>query len=294
MSEFSKNEYLKKSKVFCMMPWVHMHMWPNGDTFPCCLAESRMPVGNSHDNTIQELWNCKNMKNLRNNMLEGRQSQECRRCYEQEESGLETLRTSSNKEFAHHWWKVEETDNEGGAGMTNMAYLDIRFSNMCNLRCRTCGPTFSTSWYEDHVKLYGDPGIPKLLKAGKDMDAFFKELEPMLLDVEKVYWAGGEAIITEEHYRVLDFWIRHGMKEVRMNYTTNFSNMYFKKKPIFDYWNEFDNVIVAASLDGNYERGEYLRKNIKWDVIVQNRKDMIEHCPDVEFWLTPKIGRAHV
>ena len=290
MSEFSKNEYLKKSKVFCMMPWVHMHMWPNGDTFPCCLAESRMPVGNSHDNTIQELWNCKNMKNLRNNMLEGRQSQECRRCYEQEESGLETLRTSSNKEFAHHWWKVEETDNEGGAGMTNMAYLDIRFSNMCNLRCRTCGPTFSTSWYEDHVKLYGDPGIPKLLKAGKDMDAFFKELEPMLLDVEKVYWAGGEAIITEEHYRVLDFWIRHGMKEVRMNYTTNFSNMYFKKKPIFDYWNEFDHVIVAASLDGNHERGEYLRKNMKWDVIVQNRKDMMEHCPDVEFWLTPTVS----
>ena len=106
-----KERYLN-SKVFCMLPWVHMHLWPNGDTYPCCLAESRMPVGNSHKNSLQELWNNKNMKNLRNNMLQGRESLECRRCYEQEDSGLETLRTSSNKEFAHHWWKVEETEEE--------------------------------------------------------------------------------------------------------------------------------------------------------------------------------------
>ena len=27
------------SKVFCMAPWIHMHVWPNGRAFPCCLAE---------------------------------------------------------------------------------------------------------------------------------------------------------------------------------------------------------------------------------------------------------------
>ena len=39
-------------------------MWPNGDTYPCCLADSRMPIGSSHDNTIQELWNSDKMKAL--------------------------------------------------------------------------------------------------------------------------------------------------------------------------------------------------------------------------------------
>ena len=180
-----KERYLN-SKVFCMLPWVHMHLWPNGDTYPCCLAESRMPVGNSHKNSLQELWNNKNMRNLRNNMLQGRESLECRRCYEQEDSGLETLRTSSNKEFAHHWWKVEETEEDGSAGMVNMAYLDIRFSNLCNLRCRTCGPNFSTSWYDDHVKLYGDPGIPKLMKAGKDMSVAVKRLNHLMTEYKKV------------------------------------------------------------------------------------------------------------
>lgn len=285
----TKDDYLNNS-TFCMLPWTHMHMWPNGDTYPCCLGDSRMPVGSVHKNSMQEIWNDKPMRKLRTNMLTGVKSPECRRCYEQEEHGVQTLRMSSNKEFAHHWDKVEETEEDGSAGQVNMAYLDIRFSNFCNLRCRSCGPNFSTSWYQDHVKLYGDPGIPQLLKVNDDADKFFKDLEPMLLEVEKVYFAGGEAIITEEHYRVLDFWIKHNMKDIKLEYTTNFTKMRFKQKSIFEYWNSFDKVNVAASLDASWERGEYLRKNLTWSDIVQNRRDMIKESPHVEFWITPTVS----
>ncbi len=285
----TKNDYLK-NKTFCMLPWTHMHMWPNGDTYPCCLGDSRMPVGSAHKNSMQEIWNDEPMRKLRRNMLAGEKSPECRRCYEQEEHGVQTLRMSSNKEFAHHWDKVEETEEDGSAGQVNMAYLDIRFSNFCNLRCRSCGPNFSTSWYQDHVKLYGDPGIPQLLKVNDDEDKFFKDLEPMLLEVEKVYFAGGEAIITEEHYRVLDFWIKHNMRDIKLEYTTNFTKMRFKQKSIFEYWNSFDKVNVAASLDASWERGEYLRKNLVWSDIVQNRRDMIKESPHVEFWITPTVS----
>ena len=140
------------------------------------------------------------------------------------------------------------------------------------------------------MKLYGDPGIPQLLKVADDMDKFFKDLEPMLLDVESVYFAGGEPIITEEHYRVLEYWLRHNMTDVRLSYTTNFTQMKFKKTPIFEYWNKFDTVDVAASLDANHLRGEYLRKNLDWGTIVQNRKDMIKYSPDVNFWITPTVS----
>jgi|TARA_R110002167_G_scaffold7916_7_gene37061 radical SAM protein with 4Fe4S-binding SPASM domain len=289
MSDGERDGFLNND-TFCMLPWTHMHIWPSGDTYPCCLGDSRMPVGSTQKNTMQEIWNNNKMKTLRNNMLEGKKSPECRRCYEQEEHGIVTLRKSSNMNLKHHWWKVEETQPDGSAGMVNMAYLDIRFSNLCNLRCRSCGPNFSTSWYDDHVKLYGDPGIPQLLKVADDMDKFFKDLEPMLLDVESVYFAGGEPIITEEHYRVLEYWLRHNMTDVRLSYTTNFTQMKFKKTPIFEYWNKFDTVDVAASLDANHLRGEYLRKNLDWGTIVQNRKDMIKYSPDVNFWITPTVS----
>ena len=39
---------LIKSDVFCMIPWIHLHAFPDGRAYPCCLGESDHPVGNLH------------------------------------------------------------------------------------------------------------------------------------------------------------------------------------------------------------------------------------------------------
>ena len=43
---------LKQSKHFCMMPWTHMHLWPAGTTYPCCMSDPDHPVGNTQDQTL--------------------------------------------------------------------------------------------------------------------------------------------------------------------------------------------------------------------------------------------------
>lgn len=277
-----------------MMPWVHMHMWPAGYTYPCCMSDPALPVGNTQEQSLQDIWNGDQMRNLRLNMLQDKKSPECRRCYELEENGMWTLRKSSNENFKHHKDKVEQTSDDGSAGDVNMAYMDIRFSNLCNLKCRSCGPQFSSSWFEDHKITHGDPGHPKILKVREDMVSFMDELEPLLATVERVYWAGGEPLITDEHYKILDKWIAMGKRDVKMDYTTNFTQMRYKRKTAFEYWNAFDNVRVAASLDANHARGEYLRKNMDWNVVVQNRRDMIEQCPHVYFEITPTVSVYNV
>jgi len=277
-----------------MLPWVHMHLWPAGTTYPCCMSDPDLPIGDTQTQSLQEIWNGEQLRTIRQNMLANKPSPECRRCYELEENNMWTLRNSSNANFKHHYDKVIATDKDGYAGEVNMAYMDIRFSNLCNLKCRSCGPQFSSSWFEDHKATNGDPGHPKILKVRDDMLNFMDELEPLLTSVERVYWAGGEPLITEEHYRILDYWIAQGMHGVKMDYTTNFTHMRFKKKTIFDYWNAFKNVRVAASLDANHARGEYLRKNMDWTQVVQNRRDMIEQCPQVYFELTPTVSVYNV
>jgi radical SAM protein with 4Fe4S-binding SPASM domain len=285
---------LKSSKHFCMMPWVHMHLWPAGHTYPCCMSDPQLPVGNTQSQSLQEIWNGPEMRQLRVNMLSDKPSPECRRCYELEESGMSTLRTGSLTNYDHHWDKVLATDDNGDAGTVNMAYLDIRFSNLCNLKCRSCGPQFSSSWFEDHKQMYGSLDHPKILKVRDDMLNFMDELDPLLASVERVYWAGGEPLITEEHYRILDKWIAMGKRDVKMDYTTNFTQMGYKRKTAFEYWNAFDTVRVAASLDANHARAEYLRKNMTWTQVVQNRRDMIEQCPQVYFELTPTVSAYNV
>jgi radical SAM protein with 4Fe4S-binding SPASM domain len=284
---------MDKEKTFCMMPWIHMHMWPAGTTYPCCMSDPDLPIGNTQTQSLQEIWNGPELRKMRLNMLSGEKSPECRRCYELEDNGMWTLRKSSNENFKHHKERVYETKDDGSAGDVNMSYMDIRFSNLCNLKCRSCGPQFSSSWFEDHKLTHGDPGHPKILKVRDDMLDFMDELEPLLNSVERVYWAGGEPLITEEHYRILDHWIANGISPA-MDYTTNFTQMRYKRKTAFEYWNAFDRVRVAASLDANHERGEYLRKNMDWNVVVQNRRDMIEQCPHVYFEITPTVSIFNV
>ncbi len=285
---------IKENKHFCMMPWLHMHLWPAGFTYPCCMSDPDYPIGNTQTQSLQDIWNGEQMRKIRLNMLSGEPSQECRRCYELEENGMSTLRTGSIGNYAHHWDKVEATSDDGSAGDVNMAYMDIRFSNLCNLKCRSCGPQFSSSWFEDHKAIYGKLDHPKILQVRDEMRSFLDELDPMLESVERVYWAGGEPLITKEHYNILDKWIAMGKRDVSMDYTTNFTQMYYKKKTAFDYWNKFENVRVAASLDANHARGEYLRKNMVWSEVVQNRRTMIEQCPHVYFELTPTVSVYNV
>ena len=288
------SEQLKNSKHFCMMPWTHMHLWPAGTTYPCCMSDPEFPIGNTQEQSLQEIWNGEELRNIRMNMLQDKPSKECRRCYELEENGMSTLRTGSIGNYAHHWDKVEATSDDGSAGDVNMAYMDIRFSNLCNLKCRSCGPQFSSSWFEDHKAIYGKLNHPKILQVRDEMKSFMDELDPLLESVERVYWAGGEPLITKEHYNILDKWIAMDKRNVSMDYTTNFTQMYYKKKTAFDYWNKFENVRVAASLDANHARGEYLRKNMVWSEVVQNRRTMIEQCPHVYFELTPTVSVYNV
>jgi len=288
------NDNLKNNKVFCMLPWTHMHLWPAGTTYPCCMSDPDLPIGDTQTQSLQEIWNGEKMKKIRRNMLDGQKSPECRRCYELEENGMWTLRKSSNENFKHHFDKVEQTDIDGNAGDVNISYMDIRFSNLCNLKCRSCGPQFSSSWFEDHKAIHGDPGHSKILKVRDDMKNFMDELDPLLESVERVYWAGGEPLITEEHYRVLDKWISMGKRNIKMDYTTNFTQMFYKNKTAFEYWNSFDNVRVAASLDANHSRAEYLRKNMNWEQVVENRKNMLSQCPHVYFEITPTVSVFNV
>ena len=251
-----KDNLLKRNKAFCILPWIHMHAWPDGRAMPCCIADSDQPFGNVKENSIKEVWNSDKYKELRLAMLNGEKLDCCRRCYELEDSTyIWTLRKNHNQWFGDkHFDLVEKTNADGSIDEMRMAYMDIRFSNICNMKCRTCGPELSSLHAQEHGELYGKHEVANILKnngsnivnVAKHKD-FWNELQQYLPDVEEVYWAGGEPLITDEHYKILDHWIDIGKTDVRLRYTTNFSNLRFKQKSIIDYWKEFPDKIGRAS-----------------------------------------------
>jgi len=278
---------LKDSKTFCIYPWIHLHAYPTGEAYPCCHAEMGVgQVGNCRNNTLEEIWTDKPMSDLRKDMLSETANAACGRCYEQEASGFFSGRMSANKHHGHHVKKLESNPFE-------MTYWDIRFSNLCNLKCRSCGHIFSSQWYQDQAKLAG--GDWKLHNsvlnyAGRTETDMWTQLEPHLDYVEQIYFAGGEPLLMEEHYRILDELVRRKRFDVRLIYNTNFTHTDLKGNSVFEYWRQFDSVAVGASLDASGARGEYIRKGTDWAVVEQNRRDMMRICPQVDFYISPTLS----
>jgi MoaA/NifB/PqqE/SkfB family radical SAM enzyme len=278
---------LKDSKTFCIYPWIHLHTYPTGEAYPCCHAEMKPGVvGNCRTNTLAEIWHGAPMQKLRADMLNETPNAACVRCYEQEESGFFSGRRSANKHHGHHIKKLEDNPFE-------MTYWDIRFSNLCNLKCRSCGHIFSSQWYQDQAKLAGGDWKERntvLNYAGRTETDMWEQLEPHLDYVEQIYFAGGEPLLMEEHYNILEELVKRGRFDVRLIYNTNFTHTDLKGRSVFEYWKQFKSVAVGASLDAMGPRAEYIRKGTKWANVESNREKMLEVCPEVDFYISPTLS----
>jgi MoaA/NifB/PqqE/SkfB family radical SAM enzyme len=277
---------LKDSKTFCIYPWIHLHTYPTGEAYPCCHAEMAYPVGNARFKPLEEIYRDAPMRELRKDMLNERPNPACGRCYEQEESGFFSGRRSANKHHGHHVKRIDDDKFQ-------MSYWDIRFSNLCNLSCRSCGHIFSSSWYQDQAKLIGGDWKDRnrvLNYAGRTETDMWEQLIPHLDYVEQIYFAGGEPLMMAEHYNILDELERRGRFDVRLIYNTNFTQVKLKDRTVFDYWKKFDSVAVGASLDAMGPRAEYIRKGTTWDQVERNRRQMMETCPGVDFYISPTLS----
>jgi radical SAM protein with 4Fe4S-binding SPASM domain len=278
---------LKDSKTFCIYPWIHLHAYPTGEAYPCCHAEMGVgQVGNCREQSLDQIWQGDAMQQLRNDMLNERENSACTRCYEQEAAGFFSGRRSANKHHGHHVKRIEKNPFE-------LTYWDIRFSNLCNLSCRSCGHIFSSSWYQDQVKLAGAEWAKKhrvLNFAGRTETDIWEQLLPHIDTVEQIYFAGGEPLMMEEHYLILEELERRGRFDVRLIYNTNFTHVRLKNRYVFDYWRQFKSVSVGASLDAMGPRAEYIRHGTAWDTVERNREHMLRECPNVDFYISPTLS----
>jgi organic radical activating enzyme len=285
---------LMESESFCMLPWIHLHGWPDGRSYPCCLANAKWPVGNLKEQTLKQVWNDAPMRMMRKNMLEDKPCKECNDCYEQEAAGFSSMRNNSNKNFGHHIHEVDATHEDGSHPEMKFRYWDVRFSNICQLRCRSCGSIFSSRWYDDDVKLFGKELRPRVQYAGRTDEDIWEQMQPHIPFIEQIYFAGGEPLIMEEHNRILRMLIETNNTNVRIIYNTNLNELKFKKENVIDLWRHFPNVCVAASLDDMGARAEVIRSGTDWAQVEQNIRDIKRECPHIDFMISPTLSVMNV
>ena len=254
-----------------MAPWTHMSVWQNGDAYPCCIYHWDMPVGNINEAGFKGVWNSKEMRELRTRMLANIPSQGCEKCIKYDEQGIISYRHKFNTEYNHHFDLIGTTQDDGTVEQMNLAYFDVRFSNLCNMKCRSCGPHFSSKWAEDYV---GKPEIVEI-----NHPEMWEEIEEILPNIEEVYFTGGESLFMPQHYRLLDMLIERGLKP-RLTYNSNATRLSLKGKHIKDYWQHFDRIFYCVSLDQVGPKAEYTRNGQTWDTVFSNLcwiRDNFEH-----------------
>lgn len=266
----NKDYLLNESKTFCMFPWVHLNATPKGDVYPCCSNDYTTPVGNTKDNTLKEIFNSPKMKELRLDMLNERKNKICDFCYKHEEAGPHSFRNYSKEHFAKYFDEVVPTTQEDGTvDEFKMRYFDIRFSNICNFKCRTCGSEFSSQWGAEMQKNF-DPKHPIVIHVDDNKGSVLEEVLTHIEHIDLAYFAGGEPLITDEHYTMLEEMIRLGRTDITLRYNTNASNIKYKKHDILDLWKHFKRVELSCSVDHYGARAEWLRKGTDWSKVESN------------------------
>ncbi len=265
-----KDFLLNKSKVFCFAPWMSIHAWPNGNAYPCCMWNSSKPIGFYSESSIDELMNSNILKETRIKMLNEERVEFCKNCYHQDNIDRHSYRMEMTKTYKGCFDIIHNIDKDGGLKEIKPKLWDIRFSNICNFKCRTCGPELSSSWYQDAINIKRGMMHNKALINISKTSNIFEELKEYYDHVEEIYFAGGEPLIMNEHYLILDELIKRKKTNTIIRYSTNFSVLQYKHWDVLDLWKHFPNLSVYISVDGIGDIGEYIRCGFKTDVFLKN------------------------
>mgnify|MGYP003684894677 FL=1 len=265
-----------KEVSLCALPWMHIHLTPDHNIMPCCITntENAGDVVGKQEDGIDDWMNSPAMNKMRLDMLNGKKPNACNTCYHQEQS-MESFRKTTLREYGHFLPDAfEDTNEDGTLNDFKMRYLDIRFSNLCNMKCRTCGSGYSSQWEIEDAKegfKFNDP------KNEVDVSRIQQDLYDQIPNLQRAYFAGGEPLITEDHYELLEEMIRVGRTDILLSYNTNLSKLKFKDKDLMDLWGRFKNrVQVYGSLDHFGDKAEYIRTGTKWEEVMKNYRTLLE------------------
>tara|TARA_B100001094_G_scaffold179312_1_gene173611 strand:+ start:5509 stop:6906 length:1398 start_codon:yes stop_codon:yes gene_type:complete len=301
---------MKKNGSFCSAPWLHVHSLPAGHIMPCCMwdygvfKEKPFRYGNMRNvKNMTEVLNNDEFKKLRLQMMAGEKIEGCIRCYDREGTapdGMDadgySMRGWFNQRFfdekhdtANMIDYIMETQPDGSLNEIKIRYLDIRFGNICNLRCRMCGHGLSSSWYDEEKVIHPRPGIEKFIHT----DCYDK-IEEYLPHVTEIYFAGGEPFLYPEHLKMLDKLIEIGNTTCAIKYNTNLATLKYKKRSLLDVWKHFPNVHIGASIDDMEDTVEYIRTNMKWKDFKENFERVRKECPHVGITAAPTLGVLNI
>ena len=263
---------------FCVLPWVSLETSPVGTVRPCCLAEDEL-VDNAGDKfnlataefgTIQTSHS---MRRLRQEFIDGKQPQTCRKCWREERSGRTSKRMHTLDRLKH----MLADQTEWTADAKPLMFLDLKLGNICNLKCRICGSWSSSTFAAEELANLAPNEDRKtnhhyqMLRQGawpRENPKFWSEIAAVSDQIQYIEFTGGEPFMIQEHFDLLQGLVNRGLAHrIEIHYNTNGTQY---PEGAMDIWRHFRHVEIAFSIDDVGERFEYQRTGAVWAAVVEN------------------------
>ena len=256
------NQWSGQMSSWCSEPFnnVYLENLNGGRIAPCCMAKTEKI------NQYYTLYNQPYLQDIRKQFLQGKQPDACVQCWKNEQQGLGSRRLDKGQQQQKN----------------SLISLEINVNNRCNLKCRICGPKYSTAWHSDARKMGMD--IPKPSK-----NNLWKELN--LSKLQWVHFNGGEPLMSTDHAEMLEAIPNKQNCEVyyNTNGTIRVSNA------ILDLWQEFKLVKIVFSIDDVAEDFEYQRRGASWKQVEENMLWYKDNAPhNTMFGINRTISRYNV
>lgn len=246
------------------------------------------------------LFNTPRLKEARTQMLNGKKPAECDYCWRIEENDGTSDRHFKSLES----WALPDHDQIAalsGSEDIYPSYLEVSFSNVCNMKCVYCGPEFSSQWVEElktqgPIKLLEGTSHEQWAQGYQDLDtlnyknrefnpyidAFWKWFPNALPHLKHYRITGGEPLMSKETFKSIDWLISNPNPEMEFSINSNFSvpeklwDRFIEKLSVLRSGNYVKKITIYTSLEGWGDRAEYARTGLNFELLRKRYEQILK------------------
>ena len=279
-----------KSPSFCGAKWYNATTWLGSGTTASCHhpPAHKIPLVEVEAD-FTAIHNTKHKKEMRRMMQNGERPRECEYCWKMEDMGKDAVSDRTFKSIIYSDEDLQRAYDMDHNESVNLKTFEIAFDRTCNLACSYCNASFSTQWQNDIKKNGAYQNLVSdgarafqqdgswAMKYGKKnegnpyIDAFFKWWDMELKDtLEELRVTGGEATMSQDFWRLIDWWQSNPDCNVRFSVNSNLGAKPELMKRLVDATHSFKQFDLYTSNEAVGPHAEYIRDGLEWDIWLKN------------------------
>lgn len=240
--------------------------------------------------TIKDWFNSEPVRKFRSSIQGDHKLSNCNRCYLEEQHGGHSRRLKENQKSAIFVQAFEPSFKQSpghrhfkysldNSGFTDKMPVDlhINLGNYCNLACKMCNHSASTTIAAQEVK-WGILESKQYLGVDWTRDPkVWSNFKSQLLDIpglSNIHFMGGETLLTDRIEDIVDTMIQHQRFDIGFSFVTNGTVF---KPTLIEKLTLFKRTGIEVSIETVSEHNAYVRQGTDTELVLSNIQKFISY-----------------